>query len=88
MRLQDSKNYEKVDNMLDKLLMVNIKMICGILGLEKNGDKVSFKTCFFNSLIDEFIFQNLCLVLVSLKSYYYIQLEIISVKLLLINYRL
>ena len=47
LHLQDSKNYEKVDNMLDKLLMVNIKMICGILGLEKNGDKVSFKTCFF-----------------------------------------
>lgn len=40
---KDSKHYEKVDNMLDKLLMVNIRMICGVLGLEKNGDKAVVK---------------------------------------------
>lgn len=40
---KDSTHYNKVDSLLDKIVMPQLKFILGVLGLERNGDKLAVK---------------------------------------------
>lgn len=36
---QDSKDYDKMQNRVERMVSPDLKFVCGILGLEKKGDK-------------------------------------------------
>lgn len=40
-KFQDSSHFEKHFNVVDKLLVANVKFMLGVLGLEKSGDRVN-----------------------------------------------